>query len=202
METILDTIIDSRIQNLLEIININYPDKFKKEQINNELLYIKKHIFWKKRKLKHKLEQIDNKILDISSISITNANTNTTTTTTTNTTTNLSTIKLKNKQQLSNNLHQCSGRTWSKYIYNRITTHKIINSDDIDKQFKVDDYKDLNIKEFNSKYILGSRCKNNTNNTNNNKYCKLHNKHLIHGDYLELPNKELCYHFMKDGKYI
>ena len=31
---------------------------------------------------------------------------------------------------------------------------------------------------------------------------KLHNNHLIHGDYLESPNQELCYHFMKDGKYL
>jgi hypothetical protein len=35
-----------------------------------------------------------------------------------------------------------------------------------------------------------------------NKYCKLHANHLIHGDYLEIPSKELCYHFIKDGKYL
>ena len=45
-------------------------------------------------------------------------------------------------------------------------------------------------------------CVRDKNRFNDNKYCKLHSNHLIHGDYLESPNKELCYHFMKDGKYL
>jgi len=44
MEVILDKIVDSRIINLLEIINKNYPNIFKKEHIEKELIYIKKHI--------------------------------------------------------------------------------------------------------------------------------------------------------------
>ena len=35
-----------------------------------------------------------------------------------------------------------------------------------------------------------------------NIYCKLHTQHLIHGNYKDIPSQELCYHFMKDGKYL
>ena len=70
----------------------------------------------------------------------------------------------------------------------------------VEDKFKIDDFIDLDIKDFNSKYTIGTRCSKTK--MQNGKYCKLHNKHLIHGDYLEIPNKELCYHFMKDGKYL
>ena len=105
-----------------------------------------------------------------------------------------STLNIQNK---------CSARVWSKYILNKSTMKKVF---DIDDKFKVDDFIDIDIKEFNSKYIIGLRCskiKKDTNICNDtNKYCKLHEKHLIHGDYLESPNKELCFHFMKDAKYL
>lgn len=72
---------------------------------------------------------------------------------------------------------------------------------DIDDKFKVDDFIDIDIKAFNSKYIIGLRCSKNKKH-DTNKYCKMHTKHLIHGDYLDPPNKEICYHFMKDAKYL
>jgi len=76
----------------------------------------------------------------------------------------------------------------------------MLKLNNIDNKFKVDDFNDLDIDDFNSKYIIGLRCSRNKD--NKNKYCKTHTKHLIHGDYLELPDKELCYHFIKDGKYL
>jgi len=186
MENILNKLVETRIISILETININYPDKFPKPQINKELNYIKEHIHWKKQihnnikkikvkqkpKLKPKLK-----------------------------------LKLKHKINLDNesiiiknneiDINKCSGRIWSVHIKNSKTMKKI---NDIDNKFKVDDFIDIDIKEFNSKYIIGSRCSKNK--ISNSKYCKLHYKHLIHGDYLESPNKELCYHFMKDGKYL
>ena len=72
--------------------------------------------------------------------------------------------------------------------------------DNLEKQYLVDDFKLININTFNSKYQIGLRCKNK--HIFNSKYCKLHNKHLIHGDFLEPPSKELCFHFIKDGNYI
>ena len=62
------------------------------------------------------------------------------------------------------------------------------------------DYKHIDLKSFTDKYIIGSRCSKPK--MKDYKYCKLHSNHLIHGDYLELPSKELCYHFIKDGKYL
>jgi hypothetical protein len=182
MEKILNKLVDSRILTILETININYPNKFLKTEINNELNYIKEHIHWKKqihnKKKKIKVKQkpklklkLKNKInIDTTSITIKNNE-----------------IDVK----------KCSGRIWSDDIKNSKTMVKI---NEIDNKFKVDDFIDIDIKEFNSKYIIGSRCSKNQ--ISNSKYCKLHSNHLIHGDYLESPSKELCYHFMKDGKYL
>ena len=188
MQTILEKLVDSRIVSILETININYPDKFKKQNIEQEIVYIKEHILWKqqvlqiqikkekrkrKKKIKLKLKQKNN---DIESESI-------------------ETIESIESTDIDSN--KCSGRVWSNYIINKINNKQL---NDIDKKFKVEDFIDLDIKDFNSKYSIGSRCCKNK--TTISKYCKLHSKHLIHGDYLESPNKELCYHFMKDGKYL
>ena len=70
----------------------------------------------------------------------------------------------------------------------------------IETKYKVIDYKDIDLEEFTKKYIIGSRCSKSK--IKENKYCKLHANHLIHGDYFEIPSKELCYHFIKDGKYL
>lgn len=169
METILNQIVDSRINNFLEIIHNKYPNKFKKENIEKEIIYIKKHILWEKKNFRRNKKNKKNK----TNSDIITSGSNTTDT------------------------NKCSGRVWSEYILDKNTLKQL---NDIDDKFKVDDFIDIDIKEFNSKYIIGSRCS--KININNGKYCKLHSKHLIHGDYLELPDKELCFHFMKDGKYL
>ena len=187
MQDILNKLIETRILNLLETININYPDKFKKDAIDKELNYIKEKIIWKEKSLKiHKSVKIHKPV---------NKNKNKKNLIKLKTKTN-SNIKEKVNKTMTN-VKQCSGRIWSKYILD-IQTKKKLN--DIDNKFKVDDFIDLDLKDFNSKYIIGLRCCKNR--FNDNKYCKLHSNHLIHGDYLESPNKELCYHFMKDGKYL
>ena len=58
----------------------------------------------------------------------------------------------------------------------------------------------LLLKSFIDKYVIGSRCLKTK--CKDIQYCNLHSEHLIHGDYLEIPSKELCYHFIKDGKYL
>ena len=182
MQEILDKLVDSRIHNLLEIININYPDKFKKEQIEKEFNHIKKHINWQtylkrdNKKIRIAQSQSVKPVQPVHPIQF---------------------IKIKQKQIPKINPNQCSGRIWSNYIFNKTNNIKL---DDIDNKFKVDDFNDLDIKDFISKYNIGLRCRNNK--TQTSKYCKLHSKHLIHGDYLTSPDKELCYHFIKDGKYI
>ena len=44
INNIINKIIENKIKQLLEIINKNYPSKFKKENIDKELEYIIKHI--------------------------------------------------------------------------------------------------------------------------------------------------------------
>ena len=182
MEKILNKLVDSRIISILETININYPDKFSKTNIDKELHYIKEKIHWKKQ-LHNKKKKI--KVKQKPKIK----------------------LNFKNKINLGSEsiiiksseieLNKCSGRIWSNDIKNSKTMKKL---NDIDNKFKVEDFIDIDIKDFNSKYVIGSRCSKNK--IANSKYCKLHSNHLIHGDYLENPNKELCYHFMKDGKYL
>ena len=179
MQTMLDKLVNSRILTILETIHINYPDKFKIKNIEQEMVYIKEHILWKQQELQNKKEKLKRK--------------------------KKIKIKLKLKQKnnynhaeiIDNESNKCSGRVWSNYIIDK-KNNKQLN--EIDDKFKVEDFIDIDIKEFNSKYSIGSRCCKNK--MTNSKYCNLHSKHLIHGDYLESPNKELCYHFMKDGNYL
>ena len=71
---------------------------------------------------------------------------------------------------------------------------------DIDKKFKVKDFVDIKIKEFHGKYIVGTQCRRKK--SEDNIYCYQHKNHCPHGNYFEIPPKELCLHFMKDGNYL
>ena len=191
---IVNNIIESRIKSILEIINANYPDKFDKKLIKTEYEYIKNHIVLEKantndyqnkickskRKNIIKLKQIKPKdeMQDKMKSTIPRA------------------IQSKVRKSIDLNI-QCSGRVWSDYIFNKQTMK---NVNDIESKYKVNNYKNIDLQSFTEKYIIGSRCINSQ--INGIKYCKLHSKHLIHGDYLEIPTKELCYHFIKDGKYL
>jgi len=172
-DTIINKIIENKVRTLLEIINKNYPNKFKTENIDTELDYIIKHI----------------NII----VKDTNAGTNADVTLNTN-------IKIKTKKLNIAIAHEnrCCARCWHDGdVFDRDTMSKI---KDIDTIFKVSDFKDINIKKFNKKYILGLQCKKIKSESSN--YCKLHTQHLIHGNYNDIPSKEICYHFMKDGKYL
>ena len=215
METIINKIIENKMRTLLEIINKNYPIKFQKENIDKELEYIIKHINIIVKNTDIDIDiDIDtdtNTTLKLEPIHKQHINTNTTNTTITK-------VKTKTQPLTIAQENRCSARCWNDTIFDRETMLKI---KEIDAIFKVNDFKDINIKKFNKKYILGIQCKkskvtsitNITNITNitsitnsesskNNKYCKLHDSHLIHGDYNDIPSKEICYHFMKDGKYL
>lgn len=97
----------------------------------------------------------------------------------------------------SNSKNNCCARVWSNSILDKKTKKKV---SEIDKVFKVIDFNDINNELFNENYTIGEQCKKNK--YKNTNYCKLHLIHLIHGNYKEKPTKELCYHFMKDGKYL
>jgi hypothetical protein len=91
---------------------------------------------------------------------------------------------------------RCRARIWDN-IFDR-ATNKIIT--EIENEFQVSDYNDINIKKFNKKYILGKQCARKK--ISNSNYCYQHNRHHPHGDYIEPPSKELCLHFMIDGEYL
>lgn len=166
MEETLNKIIKNKIRTLLEIINKNYPIKFKKENIDKELEYIIKHI------------NIIVKNTDVEPIQKQSTKTKAK---------HIVTIAQENR---------CHARCWNNSIIDRETMLKI---KEIDAIFKVNDFRNINIKKFHKKYILGIQCKKSN---QSSKYCKLHETHLIHGDYNSIPSKEICYHFMKDGKYL
>ena len=105
--------------------------------------------------------------------------------------------KQYNKQCDIESQYRCNARIWNN-IYDRITLKEVI---DVDKKFKVKDFIDINIKEFHSKYIVGTQCRKGKN-TEDSIYCHQHKKHCIHGNYFEIPTQELCLHYMKDGNYL
>ena len=91
---------------------------------------------------------------------------------------------------------RCHSRIWND-IFDRITYKQIL---EIDKEFQVSDYNDINIKKFNKKYILGKQCARKKALDAN--YCLQHNRYRPHGNYMDPPSKELCFHFMIDGDYL
>jgi hypothetical protein len=91
---------------------------------------------------------------------------------------------------------RCQARIWDD-IFDRATNKMII---EIDDEFQVSDYNDINIKKFDKKYILGKQCARKKASSAN--YCLQHTRHRPHGNYLEPPSKELCLHFMIDGGYL
>ena len=62
-------------------------------------------------------------------------------------------IKIK---PIINDQDRCSGRAWSNDIIERTTMTKIT---EINKQFKVNNFNNINNKLFNEKYIIGVQCK-------------------------------------------
>jgi len=219
MLDIITNIIDSRILEILKTIHSNYPDKFSSTLIEKEFDYIKKHIILKhlndmngteKRKPNPKSKIIVKPIKPIIHIKINHNHRK-------KKKINIKLNKLSIKQPIvqepivqepivqesvvnQSRIHKkCCARTWSDHIFKR--DGKVsIKLNDIDDKFKVTDYNDINIKEFNANYIIGKQC--NKYVDIKTKYCKLHTRHLVHGDYFTVPTKELCYHFMKDGKYL
>ena len=71
---------------------------------------------------------------------------------------------------------------------------------DIDDKYRVKDFADIKIKSFNNQYIIGSQCKRKK--SNGEKYCFQHKTHLPHGDYFDIPTKEICFHYLKECNYI
>jgi len=166
---------ETKIKELLIAISIQYPKQFNKSHINSELEYILKHI----------------------------------------TMMHLDPIKLKEskdkfkKKQKQNKLNpniisdgdRCKARIWGKiFEINEINDDNILTPiNKIPKQYKVTNFDDIDLDEFNSRYVIGTRCKNKK---NSDKYCKRHSQHLIHGDFFEKPSAELCFHYIKDNKLL
>jgi hypothetical protein len=201
MQSIIENIVDSRVKNLLEIINYHFPDKLDKKLIQSEFEYIKKSIILTKQEPNNKAnnnanveDSDDNE--EESEESETDDDIEEDIPTHKYIPIRKQLIKVKKRIDLE---ARCSGRIWYKNIKYR-TTLLDVAKEKMEKKFKVSHFKDINLKAFTTKYIIGSRCSNSK--TNESKYCKLHTKHLIHEDYLETPSKLLCYHFLKHGKYL
>lgn len=91
----------------------------------------------------------------------------------------------------------CNARIWG-FIYDKTTLKQIIS---LDKIYKVKYTTKFKLNDFNNKYILGSRCMRNLD-MPDNIYCHQHIQHLTHGNYNDVPDAEMCIHFIKDGKYL
>jgi len=173
-DKLIDSIINDKLINLLTIISKNNPKTFKKEYIQKELDLIKSNL------TKNNLTKINLTKNNKSSKKY-------------KSTTQTKKIYIKK----TNSKNNCCARVWSNNILDKKTKKKV---SEIDKVFKVIDFNDINNELFNENYTIGEQCKKNK--YKNTNYCKLHLIHLIHGNYKEKPSKELCYHFMKDGKYL
>lgn len=184
IENMIQDIIDKRVLDILKTINKNYPEQFSRSNIKSELEYLKEHIIIKNTDLDLvKNEEISTgALLEGSGVSEGSRRIKINT-------------KTKSKKEISNS-ERCNARKWSPEII-CLKTGKPITK--VIAKFRVSDYRDLDVDAFLSKYKIGNRCNNKINGA---KYCKLHNQHLIHGDYFENPDKELCYHFLKGAKLV
>jgi hypothetical protein len=174
---IINDILDKKILEILKQINNVYPDKFPKKNIKLEFEFIKNNI-------------------KLVNSSITSNKIPTQTLIDDKTKQNDKTNKVNNKQCNIKSQNRCNARIWNN-IYDRTTLKEV---SDIDKKFKVKDFIDIKIKEFHSKYIVGTQCRKKK--TEDSIYCNQHKKHCIHGNYFEIPSQELCLHYMKDGNYL
>lgn len=181
---IINDILDKKILEILKQINNVYPDKFPKKKIKLEFEFIRSNI-----KLEH-LVINSNKIpkhtpLEKISLQKTLINDKT-----------KQTDDKCNKKCNVESRNRCNARIWNN-IYDRNTLKEV---SDIDKKFKVKDFIDIKIKEFHSKYIVGTQCRRAK--SEGSIYCYQHKNHCTHGNYFEIPSEELCLHFMKDGNYL
>ena len=180
-------IIHNHISDLLKIINSKYPTKFPKNVLSIELEQIMSNVI-----LSNISDSVSTtKISSSSKFKTSNASTQPKT----SKTSKPSKPSKPPKPKLDPTV-RCQARIWDD-IFDRDTCKQVA---EIDKEFQVSDFNDINIKKFIKKYILGKQCaRKKVLDTN---YCLLHNRHRPHGNYLEQPSKELCFHFMIDGNYL
>lgn len=165
-------IIRNQINELLKVIYSKYPDKFPKTLIKQELDNIMASVSL--------LDSTDSISKSASRNKIAKSNDR----------------KKKSKPAELELDARCQARIWDN-IFDRTTCKQ---ATEIDTEFQVSDYNDINIKNFHKKYILGKQCTRKKKLDTN--YCVLHNRHRPHGNYLEQPSKEICLHFMIDGGYL
>ncbi len=174
---IITDILDRKILDLLKTIHSHYPDKFTKTHIQLEYNFIKNTIQF---------------------INNTSSNTKKYIITKKNSKPNSKPGTKPGTKPVSKitSTDRCCARIWNN-IYERNTLKEV---SDIDDKYKVKDFADIKIKSFNNQYIIGSQCKRKK--TNGEKYCFQHKTHLPHGDYFDIPTKEICFHYLKECNYI
>jgi hypothetical protein len=183
---IITDILDRNILYLLKIIHSHYPDKFTKQNIKLEYNFIKKSINYSSNNTiiatnASNTPNATKYIITKKNAKISNAKT--------------SNVKTSNISKLSN-VDRCCARIWNN-IYERNTLKEV---SDIDDKYRVKDFADIKIKSFNNQYIIGSQCKRKK--SYGEKYCFQHKTHLPHGDYFDIPTKEICFHYLKECNYI
>ncbi len=172
---LLASILDKKILELLKIISSNFPDKFPKTNINLEFEFIKNNIKFIKPNIVNQPNKVNKPYKS-------------------NTLNKVASSKKVIKKVLD--IDRCNARIWNN-IYDRETLKEV---SDIDNKFKVKDFTDIKIKAFHKKYIIGTQCKRQK--SDDIVYCFQHKTYLPHGNIFEIPSKELCLHYMKDGNYL
>lgn len=163
---------ETKIRELLTAISIQYPTEFKKSYIKSELEYILKHVT---------MQNLDPIKLKESKAKYKAAY-----------------AKKRQNASIISDSDRCTGRVWGNIF--EIKDNNILEPiNTLPSQYKVINFDDIDLDEFNSTYVIGNRCKTKK---IGDKYCKRHSEHLIHGDFFEKPSAELCFHYIKDNKLL
>lgn len=174
LDNIIQDILKKRITELLTIIHNNYKIQFTKDDIQTELNIILEKI---------ELNQFQNNKCNTGD---------------TGTTCNKSITNSNNNS--NNNSNLCNARIWGKGIIYNIKTGEKVKK--IPEKYNVTDFADINEKLFNKNFVIGCKCKRKKIDVLGSEYCRQHTIHLPHDNFTKPPDKELIFHYLKEGKYI
>ena len=205
----------NRIKELLTIISINYHDLFKAEYIEDELAYLEEHIKYAPIAKKSqppllatkspKKTQVESQSPQSQQSPINRCNARVYGPITKKIDSDSVARARKLDLETDSNRVARARKLDLETDSNSVARARKLDSAILDKipdKFKVIDFIKLDCKQFTKRYELGSRCSNKQSLKLKSKYCALHTKHLIHGDFFTDPEAELIFHFMKENKLL
>jgi len=185
LDNIIQDILKKRITELLTIIHNNCKTQFTKDDIQTEL-----NIILEKIELLNQFQNNKCNTGDINNIISNNIISNNIISNN-----NIDTINNSN-----NNSNLCNARIWGKGIIYNIKTGEKVKK--IPEKYNVTDFADINEKLFNKNFVIGCKCKRKKIDVPGSEYCRQHTIHLPHDNFTKPPDKELIFHYLKEGKYI